>query len=126
MRVDHGLFRVDAGGHVVENQVEHVVLDVLGGVAVGDHLVVGDDDIGVHALVLHLHAAAKRAEVMAHVQAACRSVAGQHSELARILLDLGQCRIRALLCRQEAGAHFVADSRDLVVVSFIRHACAPL
>ncbi len=123
MRVDHGLFRVDAGRHVVEDEVEHVVLDVLGGVAVGDHLVIGDDDIGVHALVLHFHAAAQRAEVVAHVQTAGRPVAGQHGELARILFDRGERRIGTLLCGEEARAHFIADSSDLLILGFVRHRC---
>ena len=119
VRVDHGLFRIDAGGHVVEDQVEHVVLDVLGGVTVGDHLIVGDDDVGVHALVLHLHAAAQRAEVMAHVQAARRTVAGEHGELARILFDCGEGFIGTLLCGEEARAHFIALPTAVICCSWV-------
>ena len=123
MGKDHGLVRVDAGGHVVEHQVEHIVLDVLGGVAVGDHLVVGDDDVRVHATVLHGHALADGAEVVAEVQTAGRTVAGEHGELLRMLLQLGQRRVRTLLCGEEAGAHFIADSSDLLLLGFVRHTC---
>ena len=123
MREDHGLFRVDAGGHVVEHQIEHVLLDVLGGVAVGDHLIVGDDDVGLHAAVLHGHALADRAEVVAEVQAAGRTVAGEHGELARILLQFGKRGIGTLLCGEEARAHFIADSSDLLLLGFVRHTC---
>ena len=123
MGKDHGLVRVDAGGHVVEHQVEHIVLDVLGGVAVGDHLVVGDDDVRVHATVLHGHALADGAEVVAEVQTAGRTIAGEHGELLRMLLQLGQRRVRTLLCGEEAGAHFIADSSDLLLLGFVRHTC---
>ena len=121
MREDHGLVRVDAGGHVVEHQVEHVVLDVLGGVAVGDHLIVGDDDVGVHSAVLHGHAFANGSEVVAQMQAAGRSVAGQHSELARILLQFGQRRVGTFLRGEEACAHFIACSGDLLFLGVVRH-----
>ena len=45
-------------------QRQHVVLDVLGGVAVGDHLVVGDDDVRVDAALLHGDTLTDRAEVV--------------------------------------------------------------
>ena len=44
-----GLLGVDAAGKVVDDHVVHVVADVLGGVAVRDHLVVSNDDVGVDA-----------------------------------------------------------------------------
>ena len=50
MREDDGLLGIDAAGQVVHHHVVHVVLDVLGGVAIGDHLVVGDDDARGYAM----------------------------------------------------------------------------
>ena len=123
MREDHGLVRVDAGGHVVEHQVEHVVLDVLGGVAVGDHLVVGDDDVRVDAALLHGDTLTDRAEVVAEVQPAGRTVAGQHGEGRRLGLQLGERFVRTLFGREEARAHFIADSGDLLLLGFVRHTC---
>ena len=116
----HGLGRVDAGGHVVEHEVQHVVLDVLSGVAVGDDLVVGDDDVGVHAAVLHGHALLDGAEVVAEVQAAGRAVTGEHRELARLGLKFGERGVRTLLRGQEAGAHFVARCGQLLLF-LVRH-----
>ena len=79
--VDHGLVGVDTAGKVVHDHVVHVVLDVLGGVAVGDDLVVGDEHVGLGAHVLQLHAALEGAKVVAQVQAAGGAVAGKHGEL---------------------------------------------
>ena len=81
VRVDHGLVGVDAAGKVVHDHVVHVVLDVLGRVAVGDDLVVCDDNAGGDAHVLQLHTALEGAEVVTQVQAAGGAVAGKHGEL---------------------------------------------
>ena len=102
MREDHGLFRVDAGGHVVEHQVEHIVLDVLGGVAVGDHLVVGDDDVRVDAALLHGDTLTDRAEVVAEVQPPGRSVAGEHEVFLGMHGQVGADFVTALLRCEEA------------------------
>ena len=99
MRVDHRLLRVDARGQIVEHEVQHIVLDMLGGVAVGDHLIVGDDDVGVHTLVLHGHALADRAEIMAQMQPPRRPVAGEHGEFAGIGFDFGRGGIRTFFRR---------------------------
>ena len=85
---DHGLLRVDAAGEVVDDHVEHVVLDVLGRVAVGDHLVVCDDDVRADAHFLQAHAVYERSEVVAEVQTAGRAVAGEHGVLAGVDLEL--------------------------------------
>ena len=114
VRVNHGLVRVDAGGHIVKHQVEHVVLNMLGGVAVGDHLIISDDDIRVHAQVLHGDTLANRAEVMAKVQASGRAVAGEHRELARVLFESRHRLIGTLLRGEETRAHLVAYSSHLL------------
>ena len=125
MREDHGLGRVDAGGHVVKHQVEHVVVDVLGGVAVGDDLIVRDDDVRVHTALLHGHALADRTEVVAQVQTSGRTVAGQHRELARVGLQRGHRLIRTLLGGEEAGAHLIAGRGDLGFHCLVRHLRIP-
>ena len=81
VRVDHGLVGIDTAGKVVHDHVVHVVLDVLGGVAVGDDLVVGDEHVGLGAHVLQLHAALESAKVVTQVQASGGAVAGKHGEL---------------------------------------------
>ena len=85
VRVDHGLVRVDAAGKVVHDHVVDVVLDVVGRVAVGDDLVVGDEHVRADAHVLELHAALERAKVVAQVQASRRPVSGEHGVVAGVL-----------------------------------------
>ena len=103
VRVDHGLIGVQAACQVVENHVVDVVLDVVGGVAVGDDLVVGDEHVGVHAHVLQLHAALERAEIVAQVQAAGGAVAGEHGVLLGVQRQVGADLVAAL------QADFVAE-----------------
>ena len=81
VRVDHGLVGVDTAGKVVHDHVVHVVLDMLGGVAVGDDLVVGDEHVGLGAHVLQLNAALEGAKVVAQVQTAGGAITGEHGEL---------------------------------------------
>jgi len=115
MREDHRLLGVDAGGHVVQHEIEHVVVDVLGGIAVGDHLVVGDDDIRVHAEILHGDTLADGAEEVAEMQTAGGAVSGEHGEFARVRLELGERFVGTLLRREEARAHFIARRGELRV-----------
>ena len=96
MREDHGLGGVDASGHVVDDHVVDVVLDVGRGVAVCDDLVVGDDDVGLDAAVLQLDAALEGAEVMADVQAAGGAVAREHDVLAGVHVEVGADLVAAL------------------------------
>ena len=123
MRENHGLFRIDAGSHVVKHQIEHIVFDMLGRVTIGDHLIIGDDDIRIHAAILHGDALTNRTEIMAEMQASGRTVAGKHGELARILFDCGERCVGTLLRGEEARAHFIADSSDLLLLGFVRHTC---
>ena len=88
MGEDHGLLGVDAAGEVVDDHVENVVLNVLGRVAVGDHLVVGDDYVRADAHLLQADAIDERAEVVPEVQTAGRAVAGEHGVLAGVDLEL--------------------------------------
>ena len=112
MGEDHGLPGVDARSQIVQHQVEHVVADMLGGVTVRDDLVVGDDDVGVHAAILHLYAFADGTEVMAQMEPAGRAVAGQHGVAARILVQLGQHLVGPMLGGSEAVADLVACRCD--------------
>ena len=125
--VDHGLVGVDAAGKVVHDHVVHVVLDVLGRVAIGDDLVVGDEYVGLGAHVLQLNTALKGrvglgahvlqlntalegAEVVAKVQTAGGAVAGEHGEL---LGRLGQALANGVALLQ----------RDFVAV-LVWHDCS--
>ncbi len=75
---DHGLFGVDAAGEIVHDHVVYIVADMLGRVAVGDDLVVGNHDVRLDAEVLQAHALADRAEIVAEVQTSGRTVAREH------------------------------------------------
>ena len=62
---DRGALRVDARGQVVGNQAEDALANRAHAVAVGNHLVVGDQDPGLHAAVLQQHAVTQGAKVVA-------------------------------------------------------------
>ena len=111
---DHGLAGVDAGRQVVQDEVEDVVLHVLGGIAVGDDLIVGDDDIGMDPSVLHLDALADGAEIVAQVETPRGPVSGQHRVLSGVLLQLGQDLVRQLFGGFEALADLIACRCDLL------------
>ena len=78
MREDHGLLGVNAAGKIVNDHVIDVVGNMLGGVAVSNDLVVGDDYVGVYAKVLQAHALNDGAKVMTQVQSARRTISGKH------------------------------------------------
>jgi hypothetical protein len=78
MREDHRPLRVDSAREVVHDHVEDVVSDVGRGVAIGDDLVVGDDDVRLDPEVLKPHALRYGAEVVAHVETSRGAVAGEH------------------------------------------------
>ncbi len=106
MGKDHRLCRVNACGHVIDDDVIDVVLDVGRGVAVCDDLVISDDDIGVDALFLKLNAALEGSKVMPDMQAARGPVAGEHRVLAGIdvkirlnlVAALERCLEASLVC----------------------------
>ncbi len=82
---DRGPLGVDAHGEVVEDHVVGVLGDMGRGVAVRDHLVVGDEDVGVDAHLLEPNALAHGAEVVAQVQAARGAVAREEGVGATVL-----------------------------------------
>ena len=102
MREDDGLLGVDSAGQVIDHHVVHVVGDVGGRVAVGDHLIVGDDDAGGDAEVLQRHAFPDRAEVVSQMQAARGSVAGEHKVFLGMHGQVGADFVTALLRCEEA------------------------
>ena len=110
MREDDGLLGVDAAGQVVHHHVVHIVLDVLGGIAIGDHLVVGDDDACGYAHVLQRDAFADGAEVVAHVQTARGTVAREHGVLLGVDGKIGADLVGALAARfKTIDAHSVGS-----------------
>ena len=54
---------------------------MLGGVAVGDDLVVGDEHVGLGAHVLQFNTALEGTKVVAQVQTAGGAITGEHGEL---------------------------------------------
>ena len=88
-------------------QVAHVAGDVAGDLAVGDHLVVGDQLPDLGAAVLEAEAVADRAEVVADVQRAGRTVPGQHAQRGRVLRHLLLDGVAASLCGAEGVTHAV-------------------
>jgi hypothetical protein len=72
---DDGVVRVQPGRQIVQYEAEHVVGQVVGPVAVGDHLVVGDDEVEEVTLLLEPDAFGEAAEVVTEVQRAGGSLA---------------------------------------------------
>ena len=93
VREDRRPLGVEAGGDVVDDQAAHVAGDVAEGLAVGDHLVVGDELPDLRAALLEPDPVADRREVVPDVQGAGRSVPGQHAQRAGVgveeLVELG-------------------------------------
>ena len=96
---DRGALGVDARGQVVGDEAEDALTDRAHAVAVGDHLVVGDQNPGLNPAVLQQHAVTQRAEVVAQVQVPGRAIASEDAETRGILVDrqvdLGAAGLRA-------------------------------
>ena len=96
---DRGPLGVDARGQVVGDEAEDALTDRAHAIAVGDHLVVGDQNPGLNAAVLQEHAVTQRAEVVAQVQVAGRAVTREDAETRGVLVDrqvdLGAAGLRA-------------------------------
>ena len=84
---DRGALRIDTRGQVVSDEAEDAFADRTHAVAVGDHLVVGDQNPCLHTAVLQQHAVAQSAEVVAEVEVTGRTVTGEDAETRRILVD---------------------------------------
>ena len=69
---------------------------MLGRVAVGDDLVVGDEYVGLGTHVLQLHTALEGAEVVTQMQTAGGAVAGEHGVLLGVLRQVGADLVAAL------------------------------
>ena len=105
---DDGLLRIDAAGQIINDHVVHVVGDVGRGVAVGDDLVVGDDDAGGDAGVLQGDALADGAEVVAHVQTPRGAVAREHGVFLWVHGQIGLDLVADLLGGEEGVARQIA------------------
>ena len=97
--VNHGLVRIEAARQVIHNHVVHVVLNMLGSVAVGNNLVVGNEHIGAAAFFLQLDTAFQRAEIVAQMQAARGAVAREHGVFLGVDLEVCGNFVAALRCR---------------------------
>jgi hypothetical protein len=87
VREHHGPRRVQSDGQVVEHQAGDVLIQVLGVVPVGQHLVVRDQHEYLGAEVLQPDAVAQGAEVVSQVQLAGRPVPGQDPEPGGVPVD---------------------------------------
>ena len=87
VREHHRPRRVQSDGQVVEQQPGHVLIQVLGHLPVGQHLVVGDQHEDLRAEVLQPDPVPQGAEVVAQVQPPGRPVAGQDAEGGRVPVD---------------------------------------
>ena len=76
---------IESDGQIVEHQLADVVGDAVDRVAIGQDLVVGDDDERLDAKLLQLDAIPQRAEVVADVQRSGRAIACQHAISFRML-----------------------------------------
>ena len=100
---------VESGRQIVEDQLGDVLRDAVDRVAIGQHLVVGDDDERLEAELLQLHPVLERAEVVADVQRPGRAIARQHAVSPWVLDEIGAQRVRAAdgLLERAAGATLV-------------------
>ncbi len=89
MREDRGPGRVQADREVVGEQGVDALGDAGDLVAVGDDLVIGDEDEGVDPLILQRDPVAQAAEVVAQVQVTGGPVAGEHPVALGVHLDVG-------------------------------------
>jgi hypothetical protein len=97
VREDHRRCRVDADREVVGDEPLDVVGKPDGRVAIGDRLVVGNQDIELDTEALEADPVLERAEVVADVQRARRPVTGQDPE-RRGLLRMRSSRSPSGLC----------------------------
>lgn len=85
----HGRGRgVDASCEIVQQQFTDIAGQVPDTVAVGDHLVVGDDHEDLHPSALKSNTVREGAEVVAQMQCARGPVAGEDAEAFGVLGDL--------------------------------------
>lgn len=70
VREDHRLGRINAAGKVVNDDVIDVIGDIIRRVAIGNDLIICNDDVGVYAAVLQIDTPLERPEVMPEVQPA--------------------------------------------------------
>ena len=52
MRKNHRFLRVDTACKIIDNHVIHIILNVFGGVSIGNYLIIGNDNVGWHAEIL--------------------------------------------------------------------------
>ena len=77
---------------------------MLGGVAVGDNLIIGDQNIAVDAHVLVLNAMKDAAEIMAQMQTTRGAVAGEHGVFLGMNGKIGADLVGAVLaCKEGIG-----------------------
>ena len=106
MGENNGFLWIDAASKVVDYHIANVVLDVLCGVAVGNNLIVGNDNSRGYAFVLQRNAFLDGAEIVAQVQTTRRTIARKHRVLAGVYLKVGaDCLAALLACFKTIGAH---------------------
>ena len=88
MRENHCFFRVYACRKIIHDYIEHVIFNVLCRIPVSDHLVISNNNIGVHTEVLHFHVLKDSPEIMPQMQTPGRPVSGKHSKLPGIFMQL--------------------------------------
>ena len=106
MGKDHRFFRIDAACEIVDNHVANVVLNVVRGIAIGDYLIISDDDSRGNAFVLQRNAFLDSAEIVTQMQTTRRTVARKHRVLAGIYFKVGaNCLAALLTCLKTIRAH---------------------
>ena len=79
MRKNHSFIWINTTGKIVNNHVIDVISNVLGSVAIGNNLVIGNYNIGVNAHILQTNTLFKRSKVMPQMKPARWSIACKHS-----------------------------------------------
>lgn len=103
MGEDRRALRVDADCQVVGQAGQDVLLDCTHAVPVIDHLVVGNDEVGVQAHVLQPDAVHQGAEVVTDVQLAGGTIPGEDSPAIRMHGKIGLDLVATLLGTGHGG-----------------------
>ena len=78
MGKNHRFLRIYTSCEIIDNHVVDIVLNMLSGVAIGNHLIIGYNDIGFDAHILQANTLLERAEVMPHVKSSRWTIACKH------------------------------------------------
>ena len=97
MRENRRFTWVNARGKIIKHHVINIILNVLGGITVGNHLIISNKHVGFHALILHRHPVKNASKIMPQVQTPCWPISCKHRVFFRMNRQIGANSIGATL-----------------------------